>query len=118
MDDKKKPKPQKGRDVPLAPTSQPKPVSNAQLTPPNTGGTYVAYSNGRVGRYNGMSGPYESMDTSGYSSGKKEFELKKSYSGYKPNVSKISRKDVPAKIQEFKKGATRSQVEKPSKFKN
>ena len=76
------------------------------------GGTYIASPNGRVGRTNGLTGPYESMDTTGYSKGKKEFIIKSSLSGYKPTSTKISRKDVPSKIAEFKKGATKT-VEKP-----
>jgi hypothetical protein len=71
------------------------------------GGTYIATNSGRVGRTNGMYGPYESMDTTGYSKGKKEFEVKTSY-GPKGNSSKtIKREAVPAKIAELKKGATR-----------
>lgn len=89
-----------GRDFPLAPTPQ-----------PNGSGTYVAI-NGRVGRTHGINGPYESMDTTGFSKGKKEFELNSSVSGYKTSTSKIQRKDVPAKIEEFKKGATRSLIQK------
>lgn len=103
-------KKQKGRDYPLSQTPQPKPVSNTQLTPENKGGTYVAYNNGRVGRIYGKYAPYESMDTTGYNSGKKEFELKKSYPGGSSSTSKISRKDVPSKIEEFKKGATRFDI--------
>jgi hypothetical protein len=71
------------------------------------GGTYVTTKSGKVGRTHGEYGPYESMDTTGYSKGKKEFEVKTSY-GHKSNSSEtIKRKDVPAKIEEFKKGATR-----------
>lgn len=106
------------RDFPLAPTPKESPVSNSELTPQNTGGTYVAYNNGRVGRFYGKSGPYESMDTTGYSNGKKEFEIAKSYSTGETNRNKISRKDVPTKIQEFKKGATRFDVEKPLRKKS
>lgn len=71
------------------------------------GGTYITTKSGRVGRTNGKYGPYESMDTTGYSKGKKEFEVKTSY-GPKSNSSKtIKREDVPTKIAELKKGATR-----------
>jgi hypothetical protein len=71
------------------------------------GGTYITTKSGRVGRTSGKYGPYESMDTTGYSKGKKEFEVKTSY-GPKSNSSKtIKREDVPTKIAELKKGATR-----------
>ena len=70
------------------------------------GGTYITTKSGRVGRTNGIYGPYESMDTTGYSKGKKEFELKKSYTSGTSNTT-IKREAVPAKIAEFKKGATR-----------
>lgn len=74
-------------------------------------GTYFAFKNGRVGRtYPG--GPYESIDTTGYSKGKKEFDLMKSYSGYKPLSEKVQRKDVPSIISNLKKGATRTEVYK------
>jgi len=83
------------------------------------GGTYVATKSGRVGRISGNS--YESMDTTGYSKGKKEFEVKTSY-GPTNNASRppkgrpnevysasttIKREDVPTKIAAMKKGATR-----------
>ncbi len=75
------------------------------------GGTYFAFQNGRVGRtYSG--GPYESMDTTGYSKGKKEFTLNKSYSGQKTLSEKVQRKDVPSTISNFKKGATRTEIYK------
>lgn len=70
-------------------------------------GSYIISNNGRIGRTNGLYGPYESMDTTGYSKDKKEFILKNSLSGYKPTSTKISRKEVPSKIAELKKGATR-----------
>jgi len=71
-------------------------------------GSYITTGSGRVGRTYGEYGPYESMDTTGYSKGKKEFEVKTSY-GHKTNSSKtIKREDVPEKIKEFKKGATRN----------
>jgi hypothetical protein len=75
------------------------------------GGTYFAFKNGRVGRTY-PSGPYESIDTTGYSKGKKEFDLIKSYSGYKPLSEKVQRKDVPSVISNLKKGATRTEVYK------
>lgn len=70
------------------------------------GGTYITTKSGRVGRTNGKYGPYESMDTTGYSKGKKEFELKKSNTAG-TSTTTIKREAVPAKIEEFKKGATR-----------
>jgi len=70
-------------------------------------GSYIISNNGKIGRTNGLYGSYESMDTTGYSKGKKEFILKSSLSGYKPTSTKISRKEVPSKIAELKKGATR-----------
>ena len=80
-------------------------------------GTYIATKNGRVGRtYGGQYGTYESMDTTGYAKGKKNFVVKENIisntnqpkiidgSSYKT----INRKEVPAKIAEFKKGASRT----------
>ena len=86
-------------------------------------GTYIASKNGRVGRTTptytgklGVSATYESMDTTGYAKGKKKFVVKESpissvgapkrinATSYKT----IDRKDVPAKIAEFKKGASRT----------
>lgn len=70
-------------------------------------GTYITTKSGRVGRTHGVYGPYESMDTTGYGKGKEEFELKTSYGPKSNSSTTIKRKDVPAKIEEFKKGATR-----------
>ena len=69
-------------------------------------GTYITTKSGRVGRTRGFGGPYESMDTTGYGKGKEEFELKTSYGPKSNSSTTIKRKDVPAKIEEFKKGAT------------
>ena len=70
-------------------------------------GSYITTKSGKVGRTYGEYGPYKSMDTTGYSKGKKEFKVKTSY-GSKSNSSEtIKREDVPEKIKEFKKGATR-----------
>lgn len=69
-------------------------------------GTYIATKSGRVGRTNGEYGSYESMDTTGYSKGKKEFEVKNS-NGAGTSTKTIKREAVPAKIAELKKGATR-----------
>ena len=85
-------------------------------------GTYIASRNGIVGRTTpsyagnlGVGGTYESMDTTGYSKGKKNFVVKEnpiSSSGAKiinaSATKTISRKDVPTKIAEFKKGASRT----------
>jgi len=69
-------------------------------------GTYITTKSGKVGRTHGAYGPYESMDTTGYGKGKEEFELKTSYGPKSNSSTTIKRKDVPAKIEEFKKGAT------------
>ena len=71
-------------------------------------GTYFTTDQGRVGRTYGTYDPMESMDTTGYGKGKKEFEVKRSYSSGASSTSKIDRKDVPSKIQELKKGSSRS----------
>ena len=83
-------------------------------------GTYIVSSNGRVGRTTPSGVPgratYESMDTTGYSKGKKNFVVKESpfstSGGTKvingDSYKTIDRKDVPAKIAEFKKGASRT----------
>ena len=66
-------------------------------------GTYFSTDMGRVGRTYGTYDPMESMDTSGYGSGKQNaFEVKRSYSGGASSKYKINRKDVPSKINEFK----------------
>lgn len=77
------------------------------------GGAYVAFDNGRVGRTNGVYGPYVSMDTTGYSSGKKEFELKSSYAGGATSTKKVDKKDVPNVIKAMKSGATKTINQKP-----
>lgn len=71
----------------------------------NGGGTYITTKKGRVGRTYGIHGPYESIDTTGYSKGKKDFKLKSSYPSGKTKTEPIKREDVPSKIDEFKKGA-------------
>lgn len=70
-------------------------------------GSYITTKAGRVGRTHGQLGPYESIDTTGYGKGKKEFELKTSYGPKYNSSTTIKREDVPAKIKEFQKGATR-----------
>jgi hypothetical protein len=74
----------------------------------NKGGTYITTDKGRVSRTYGKYSPMESMDTTGYGKGKKEFDVTKSYSGGYTSSSKINRSEVPSKIQEMKKGATRN----------
>ena len=83
-----------GRDYPLSETPEPK-------------GAYVTLGS-KVGRttpiYKG-SVEYQSMDTSGYSNGKKNFTLTKS-TPLQTSSSNVSRKDVSSTIDKFKKGAT------------
>jgi hypothetical protein len=56
------------------------------------------------------------MDTTGYSKGKKNFRVTKSTNAGMVKPDKvIARKDVPKKIAEFKKGATRKDVYKKKK---
>lgn len=74
----------------------------------NDGGTYFTTDTGRISRTYGKYSPIESMDTTGYGKGKKEFDVTKSYSGGYKSSSKINRGQVPSKIQEMKKGATRN----------
>lgn len=72
-------------------------------------GTYFAFRNGRVGRTRPILGSiveYESMDTSGYSKGKKKFDVTTNTPSKKSSKS-ISREQVPSKISEMKRGATR-----------
>ena len=71
------------------------------------GGSYITTDSGRLGRTHGIDGPYETMDTTGYSSGKKDFILKTYYSGYK-STKKVDRKDVPNVIKAMKSGATKN----------
>lgn len=91
-------------------TEPKKKSSSSQSMPTNTGGTYFSSDNGRVGRTYGLYSPMESMDTTGYGKGKKEFDVMKSYSGGASSTSRINRSEVPSKINEFKKGATRNVV--------
>lgn len=79
-----------------------------------TGGTYYATSKGRVGRLSGSSIGNtiadirnESIDTTGYSKGKKEFEKIKNSSAEGKTVNKVKREDVTKVISDLKKGATR-----------
>jgi len=79
-----------------------------------TGGTYYASSKGRVGRLssstigdNIYSVKNESIDTTGYSKGKKEFIKTKRTTFEKPVSEKIKREDVLKIISDLKKGATK-----------
>lgn len=96
-----------------------------------TGGTYYASSKGRVGRLSGSnignnisSVTNESIDTTGYSKGKKEFIKTKNSTFEKPSSEKVKRVDVPKTISGLKKGATgkmdlrTSDQKKKSKMKN
>lgn len=78
-----------------------------------TGGTYYASSNGRVGRLSGskigntiVDTRNESIDTTGYSKGKKEFKKIESSSAEGNTAKKVKREDVTKVISELKKGAT------------
>lgn len=95
----------KGRDIPLA--------ASPDI---NSGGTYYASSNGRVGRLSGttmrdrlIESRNESIDTTGYSKGKKEFKKIESSSLDGDTSKKVKREDVPKVISELKKGATRKE---------
>jgi PBP1b-binding outer membrane lipoprotein LpoB len=78
-----------------------------------TGGTYYATSEGRVGRLSGSSiGDVladirnESIDTTGYSKGKKEFKKIRNSSAEGKTVKKVKREEVKKVISDLKKGAT------------
>ena len=80
------------------------------------GGTYYATSKGRVGRLSGstirdrvIESRNESIDTTGYSKGKKEFKKIESSSIDGTKEKKVKREDVPKVISELKKGATRKE---------
>jgi len=81
--------------------------SAKQPQPANKGGSYMAFNSGRLSRTYGKYSPMESIDTTGFGKGKKEFLFTKSYSGAKPIVSKVKRQDVPGVISKLKSGATR-----------
>jgi len=93
-------------DTPLASTPNPTDLK---------GGTYYASSNGRVGRISGskigniiIETRNQSIDTTGYSKGKKEFKKIESSSSEGNQTKKVKREDVPKVINELKKGATRT----------
>jgi hypothetical protein len=95
-----------------------KKIKKAQVGTKEGKGTYFAFPNGRVGRTypiykDGVE--YQSMDTTGYSKGKKNFDLTTS-STLGTNSKSIPREEVPGKINEMKKGTTRTQeYKKPKK---
>jgi hypothetical protein len=86
-----------------------KPAVKSVKTEPK--GTFMAFPNGRLARtrpiYKDIA-DMESIDTTGYSKGKKDFTVKTTSNTYK-NVKNqsVSRKDVPSVIAGLKKGATR-----------
>ena len=88
-----------GKGSPKSAGKQPEPI--------NKGGSYMAFNSGRLSRTYGKYSPMESIDTTGFGKGKKEFPFTKSYAGAKPIVSKVKRQDVPGVISKLKKGATR-----------
>jgi hypothetical protein len=78
-----------------------------------TGGTYYASSKGRVGRLSGSkigdnisAVQNESIDTTGYAKGKKDFTKTINRTFEKPTTQKIKRADIPKVISDLKKGAT------------
>jgi hypothetical protein len=78
------------------------------------GGTYYASSKGRVGRLSGSkigddisAIQNESMDTTGYAKGKKDFTKTINRSFEKPSSKIVKRADVPKVISDLKKGATK-----------
>ena len=81
--------------------------STKQPEPINKGGAYMAFDNGRLSRTYGKYSPMESIDTSGFGKGKKEFPFTTSYAGSKPTVKSVKRGDVSGIISKLKKGATR-----------
>jgi hypothetical protein len=90
--------------------------STKQPEPTNKGGTYMAFDNGRLARTYGKYSPTESIDTTGFGKGKKEFPFTTSFSGSKPIVQSVKRGDVSGIISKLKKGATRVQdFRSPSK---
>ena len=87
------------------------------------GGAYTAWKNGKLTRNYGGSDAYinKSMDTTGYSKGKQEFDFNRSTfnntpgEGRKTVTTKVSRKDVPSKIAELKKNSNRTVIESKKK---
>jgi hypothetical protein len=84
------------------------PIKKAQ-----TGGTYYASSKGRVGRLSGSkigdnvsAVQNESIDTTGYAKGKKDFTKTINRTFEKPSSKIVKRADVPKVISNLKKGST------------
>ncbi len=78
---------------------------------PKPNGTFMAFPSGRLARtrpiYKDIA-DMESIDTTGYAKGKKNFTVTTTSNAYKNvNNKNVSRKDVPSVIAELKKGATR-----------
>ena len=75
-------------------------------------GTFMAFSNGRLARTTPIYKDIvsmESVDTTGYSKGKKDFTLTKTSNGNKNVINKnVKRKDIPSVISGLKKDATLS----------
>ena len=89
------------------------------------GGTYYATSKGRVGRLSGTTMnnniydiQNESIDTTGYSKGKKDFIKTINRTSEKPIVQKVKREDIPKVISDLKKGATKKMDLRTSNQKN
>jgi hypothetical protein len=101
----------------LQPQKNKRPDTPLAITPDPTdlkGGTYYASSTGRVGRLSGSkigndisAVQNESIDTTGYAKGKKDFTKTINRTFNKPTTQKVNREDVPKVINELKKGATR-----------
>jgi hypothetical protein len=86
-------------------------VKSAKAVSVKPNGTFMAFPNGRLARtrpiYKDIA-DMESIDTTGYSKGKKDFTLTTASNTYKNvNNKNVSRKDVPSVIAGLKKGATR-----------
>lgn len=94
---------------------------SAKTSSKTGGGTYIASSSGKLIRTTPIykeSVEIQSIDTTGYSKGKQNFELKTSKPYQKPSTKKISRKDVPSTIKNLKNGATRTVDWRTPKQKN
>jgi hypothetical protein len=103
----------------------------ATIKKAQTGGTYYASSKGRVGRLSGSkigdnisAVQNESIDTTGYSKGKKNFTKTVNRTFEKPSSKIVKREDVTKTISDLKKGATQKMdlrtpnQKKKSKMKN
>lgn len=83
---------------------------NKESKNPEPNGTFFAFKNGRLARtipiYKDRV-KIESIDTTGYSKGKKDFTLETRGAFNKPENKKVLREEVPNVIDKLKKGATR-----------